>query len=54
MLLAQPDERHANRTACVGSVMTGTEHSTTFSSNEEDHNLRWSIHKATIANEFLL
>jgi len=34
-VVAQPDERHANRTASVQSGMTDTEH-TTFGSNEEE------------------
>jgi len=36
-VVAEPDERHANRTASVLECMTDTEYSTTSSSNEEAH-----------------
>jgi len=34
VVVAQPNERHANRTASVLDGMTDTEHSTTSDSNE--------------------
>jgi len=36
VVVAQPDEKHANRAASVLECMTDTEHSKTSSSNEED------------------
>jgi len=36
IVVTQPDERHANRTASVWSGMTDTEHTTSGSNEEED------------------
>jgi len=36
VVVAQPDKRHANRTASVLECMTDTEHSKTFGLNEEE------------------
>jgi len=35
VVMAQPDERHANRTDCVLERYDSTQHSTTSGSNEE-------------------
>jgi len=37
VVVAQPDEGHANRTVLCWSGMTGIEHRITSSSNEETH-----------------